>query len=97
MRQFREVDFGFFLLRSAAETNTGFYFSVPIFLRKHLAPRRVRIRTADYFSWEYFYKGFPESGTRYQTGNSLNDFMKRLHPDYVNNQIRHSNRWGSLH
>lgn len=92
-RQFREVDFGFFLLRSAAEMNTGFYFSVPIFPRKHLKPGRVRVRTADYFSWEYFYKGFPESGTRYQTGNRLNDFMKRLHPDYVRNQIRRHSRW----
>jgi hypothetical protein len=93
MRQFREVDFGFFLMRSASEMNTGFHFSVPLFPRKHLGTRALRIKTADYFPWEYRYKGIPDNGELYDTGNHLEGFMKRLNPSYVRNQIHYYQRW----
>ncbi len=96
VRQFREVDFGFFILRSEAEMNTGFHFSIPIFPPKHLRARIIRIRTAEYFPWEYRYKGFPESGVLYDTGSSINAFMKRLNPSYVRNQVRYYERWRNL-
>ncbi len=96
VRQFREVDFGFFLMRSADEMNTGFHLSVPVFPRKHFPARALRIKTADYFPWEYRYKGIPDHGKLYNTGNHLEDFMKRLNPSYVRNQIHYYQRWRNL-
>jgi hypothetical protein len=96
VRQFKEADFGFFVLRSEGETNTGFHFSVPIFPPKHLRAGRARIRTAEYFTWEYRYKGFPDSGVLYDTGNRIHNFMKRLNPNYVKNQVRYYDRWKDL-
>jgi hypothetical protein len=96
VRQFRETDFGFFVLRSQGELNTGFHFAVPIFPPKHLRAGRVRIRTAEYFAWEYRYKGFPNSGVVYDAGNSIHDFIQRLNPSYVKNQVRHCARWKDL-
>lgn len=96
VRQFKETDFGFFVLRSEGKLNTGFHFSVPIFPPKHLRASRVRIRTAEYFTWEYRYKGFPNSGVLYDTGNSIHNFLKRLNPNYVTNQVRYYERWKDL-
>jgi Exopolysaccharide biosynthesis protein YbjH len=96
VRQFRETDFGFFVLRSEGELNTGFQFSVPIFPPKHLRAGRIRLRTANRFPWEYRYKGFPDSGVIYDTGNNLDDFIKRLNPDYVRNQVHYYHRWEDL-
>jgi hypothetical protein len=90
LRQFREVDIGFFGIRTPIGTNLGLNFSIPIFPPKHLPAGTLRLRTANYFSWEYRYRGILDSGAsgyRYKTGNSLDDFMKRFHPDYVKNQL----------
>jgi hypothetical protein len=94
LRQFREVDIGFFAINTTTGTNLGFNFSMPIFPPKHLPAGVVRVRTANYFPWEYRYWGIWESGAsgyRYNTGNRLDDFMKRLHPDYVKNQLLRQN------
>jgi hypothetical protein len=85
-RQFREVDIGFFVSKTDEGANGGFNFSLPIFPPKSLPVGPIWARTAKYFPWEYQYWGYSESGLRYKTGNNLDDFMKRLNPDYIKNQ-----------
>jgi len=85
-RQFSETDIGFFVSNTGAGTNGGFNFSLPIFPSKHLPPGPIRARTASYFPWEYRYWGDLDSATRYNTGNPIEAFMKRLNPDYIKNQ-----------
>jgi len=48
--------------------------AIPLFMRRHMKPRRVRIRSADSFRWSYRYRGLTESGLRYDTGHSLDEF-----------------------
>jgi hypothetical protein len=86
-RQFGEVDIGFFALQTGEGSNVGFNFSVPIFPPKYLKPGRIRVSPARSFSWGYRYKGLPQGGRRYSTGNRLEGFMKRLQPDYVKNRM----------
>ncbi len=90
LRQFGEVDIGFFVSKTQSGTNGGFNFAIPIFPPKYLPLGSLRIRPALYFPWEYRYWGILESGAsgyRYKTGNRLGDFMKRINPDYVKNQF----------
>jgi hypothetical protein len=90
IRQFQEVDIGFYGIKTQTGTNLGFNFSIPIFPPKHFKGGTIRARTANYFPWEYRYWGFWRSGSsgyRYGTGNSLDDFMKRLNPGYVKNRL----------
>ena len=87
LRQFGEVDIGFFILRTETGYNGGFNFSIPIFPPKYLSIGRIRIRPAKEFPWEYRYKGLPKGGIQYKTGNSIDEFMKKLNPDYVKNQM----------
>jgi hypothetical protein len=90
LRQFGEVDIGFFVSKTQIGTNGGFNFAIPIFPPKYLPTGSLRIRPAPYFPWEYRYWGIWESGAsgyRYKTGNRLGDFMKRIIPDYVKNQF----------
>lgn len=83
-RQFREVDIGFYVMNTELGTNGGFNFSVPIFPPKHWRAGALRVRTANYFPWEYQYKRF-DNPIFYDSGNSLNQFHQRLHPDHLNN------------
>ncbi len=93
LRQFGEVDIGFFVLKTATGKNGGFNFSIPIFPSKYLPARFMRISPAKAFRLGYRYSGFDESGLQYNTGNRINDFMKRLNPDYIKNQFVKFGDW----
>jgi len=87
LRQFGEVDIGFFVLKTETGHNGGFNFRIPIFPPKYLPASPIGIGTAKEFPWEYRYKGFPNNGIQYNTGNTLDEFMKRLNPDYTKTHI----------
>ncbi len=93
LRQFGEVDIGFFVLKTQTGRNVGFNLSIPILPPKYLPTGLVRIRPAEAFLWEYRAKGLPNDGIRYKTGNSIDLFMKRLNPDYIKNQIAEFEDW----
>ena len=93
VRRFGEVDFGFFALVTQAGRNGGVAFSLPLFPRKYLPAKRVRIRPARDFSWEYRYRGLQDGALLYSTGNGLDDFVKRLNPNYLRNQLREFEGW----
>ncbi|MFX0134432.1 MAG: hypothetical protein ACFFDN_12405 [Candidatus Hodarchaeota archaeon] len=93
-REFNEVDIGFYINYTKSNllgdfTSAGFNFSIPIFPDKYSLPRLVRIRPDKYFRWEYNAKHFVFfHQKKYETGNSIRDFIKRLQPDYIRAQIR---------
>jgi hypothetical protein len=87
LRQFGEIDIGFFCIATKNGTDGGFNFSVPIFPGKRLSPGLVRISPAPYFPWEYRYRGDSMESVRYTTANSIDAFIEKLNPDYVKNQL----------
>jgi len=93
LRQFGQVDIGFFVLKTETGHNGGFNFSIPIFPPKYLPTGRIRISPAKTFPWEYRYTAFSLGGIQYKTGNSLDEFMKKLNPDYMKNQIAETEDW----
>ena|SRR5689334_4784395 len=83
LRQFGELELGWFLLHGGEDFNGGLTLRLPLPVTRHLPPGPVRIRTADAFRWQYRYYGFVPGGRRYETGNTLEEFGRRLNPDYV--------------
>ncbi|MFP4469447.1 MAG: YjbH domain-containing protein [Bacteroidales bacterium] len=84
LRQFGEVQIGFFaLINTKEDLNGGFNFSIPIPPRKYSRIKYFRIRPSEAFSWEYRAKGFPTSGIMYKTGHQLFDLMLEFNPDYM--------------
>lgn len=76
-RQCDEVRIGFFGLRTEGGKNAGFVLRIPIFPSKHLSIGSLRIGTGKEFRQEYRYKGYANEGVYYDTGNSVDSFMKR--------------------
>jgi len=83
LRQFREVTIGFFVLATESELNGGFNFSIPIPPRKYSKPKYFRVSPTEKFSFEYRAKGYPTSGTMYNTENELFRSMLEFNPDYL--------------
>lgn len=87
LRQFREVTIGFFVLATESDLNGGFNFSIPIPPRKYTRPKYLRVRPAEKFSYEYRAKGYPTSGTMYNTENELFKLMSEYNPDFLKRNI----------
>lgn len=92
-RQFGEVDIGFFVTSTSSDKlgklkGGGFNFSIPIFPSEYSEPAFARVRPDDYFSWEYDYNNFVYfHQKRYNTGNSIKAFIKRMQPDYIKREF----------
>lgn len=83
LRQFEEVDIGFYGIKTEAGYNVGFNFSIPIFPSRHVLAGPVKIGPAREFPWEYRYRGIPNYGIHYRTGNDIDSFMKKLDPSHT--------------
>jgi len=83
VRQFGELEVGWFLVESREGANGGFTLRIPLLPARHPAPAPVRLRPADAFRWQYRYKGLVPGGWRYTTGSSLDELTRRLNPDHV--------------
>jgi len=86
-RQFGETELGFFCSKTSLSNNGGFYFSIPIFPSKYWKIKTVRVRPAETFSWEYRYKTIDEDLRNYDTGNRIDNMMKKFNPDYFKKQL----------
>jgi len=87
VRQFGEVNIGFFALAASGEINGGFKIAIPLPPRKYTKIKYARVRPSQRFNWEYRAKGFPRSGTMYNTGHSLYDLFLDINPSQIKNQI----------
>ncbi len=87
VRQFGEVNIGFFALAASGDINGGFNLAIPLPPRKYSKLKYVRIRPSERFKWEYRAKGFPRSGTLFNTGNNLFEVFLDLNQNQIKNQI----------
>ncbi len=90
IRQFTNVDIGFFALKTGNGTSVGFNLAIPIPPGPILKNKQFRLRTADEFRWEYLYvKGY-NLGEYYRTGYQLDEKLRMYHSSYWNNQSQKS-------
>lgn len=87
LQQFGEVDIGFFAIKTENGINGGFNFSIPIFPKKYLLTKYVRLSPAKAFQLEYRYKGKLDTGIRYDTGQKISEFLEDNNPQYIKNQM----------
>jgi len=87
VRQFGEVNIGFFALAASGEINGGFKIAIPLPPGKYTRLKYLRVMPSEKFKWEYRAKGFPQSGTMYNTGHNLYDLFLDLNPNQIKNQI----------
>ncbi|WP_259013917.1 YjbH domain-containing protein [Emticicia fluvialis] len=88
IRQFSNVEIGFYALKTTNGTSVGFNFAIPIPPGVILQGKRVRLRTADEFRWEYLYvKGY-QIAERYRTGYQLDEKLRTYHSSYWDNQLK---------
>ncbi|MBA4850537.1 YjbH domain-containing protein [Emticicia sp. BO119] len=90
IRQFTNVEIGFYVLKTMNGTSVGFNFAVPIPPGSILKSKHFHWRTADEFRWEYLYvKGY-NMGERYRTGYQLDEKLRMYHSNYWKNQLRNN-------
>ena len=87
LRQFGEVNVGFFMLITEDVFNGGFMIGIPLPPRKYTKLKYARIRPSHRFNWEYRAKGFPTSGAMYNTGHDLFVTFLDLNPNQIKSQI----------
>lgn len=90
-REFGEIEIGFFALRSIrGVSNGGINISIPIFPSKYWKPNFIRLRTQENFGWGYIVRSNSPDliGLRYTTGNKINNFIKKLNPEFIKNNFR---------
>lgn len=83
LRQFGELEIGWFLLASEEGANGGVALRIPLLPAKYGAPAPMRLRAADAYRWQYRYRGLVPGGRRFNTGNALEEFRRLLNPDQV--------------
>ncbi len=92
-REFGEIEIGFFAIRSSdGISNGGINISIPIFPSKYWKPSFIRLRTEENFGWGYIVRSNTPDliGLRYNTGNKINSFIKRLNPEFIKNNFRNN-------
>ncbi len=87
-REFNEIEIGFFAIHSRnGISNGGVNLTIPLFPAHYWKPDVIRIRNDENFDWSYLVKTNSDQmiGLRYNTGNRLGVFYKRLNPSFVRN------------
>lgn len=90
-REFGEIEIGFFAIRSTnGISNGGINITVPLFPSSYWNPGLVRLKTNENFSLSYLAKTDSDQmiGLRYNTGNRLSTFTKKLNPSFIKNIFR---------
>jgi len=89
-REFGEIEIGLFALRSAnGISNGGINIIIPLFPSKYWKPDFIRIRTEENFGFSYLVRSNSADliGLRYNTGNRINSFIKKLNPEFIRNNF----------
>jgi hypothetical protein len=87
IRQFHNVEIGFYATATENGSTLGFNFAVPIPPGKILQGKNVRLRTTDEFRWEYTYTRGYKIGERYRVGYQLDQKLRQYHVDYLGRQL----------
>lgn len=89
-REFGEIEIGFFALRSSEGiSNGGVNITVPLWPGNYWNPGIFRVRPAENFALSYLVNTNTDKliGSRYNTGNRLNNFNKKLNSSFVKNYL----------
>jgi hypothetical protein len=87
MRQFGEVQIGFFAMKSNDDYDAGFNFRIPIPPSKYSKFKWIRLRPSESFGWEYRAKGFPQNGVTVNTGYSINQVLLENNPEFISKRV----------
>lgn len=90
-REFDEFEIGLFVLKSTnGISNGGINISIPLFPSKYMKPGLIRIIPAESFERSYLVRSNVNDliGLRYNTGNRLEKFVKKLNPSFIKNIFR---------
>ena len=90
-REFDEFEIGLFVLKSAnGISNGGINISIPLFPSKYMKPGLFRITPGESFERSYLVRSNVNDliGLRYNTGNRLERFTKKLNPSFIKNVFR---------
>ncbi|MCF2502638.1 YjbH domain-containing protein [Dyadobacter sp. CY107] len=88
LRQFSNIEIGFYAMTTSNGSTIGFNFAIPLFPGKLLNGKHVRLRTASEFPWEYNYTRGYRIGERYRTGYQLDQKLRQYHSQYLNRQYQ---------
>lgn len=89
-REFGEIEIGFFALRSSEGiSNGGVNITVPLWPGNYWNPGIFRVRPAENFGLSYLVNTNTDKliGARYNTGNRLNIFNKKINSSFVKNYL----------
>jgi hypothetical protein len=86
-RQFKEINIGFFAIKSDFGYNGGFNFSIPIPPRKYFKAKLFRIRPSKYFNYEYRVRSVSPNATMYETNFDIDEIMRNMNPDFIKKQL----------
>jgi len=84
-RQINEMTIGFVALKTDNGENYGVRLSLPIFPKKYWKPKRVSVRPARQFKYDY--NGNQNFVTQYSTGTNMADLHFQLNPSFIKNQL----------
>ncbi len=87
IRQFANVEIGFYATASENGSTLGFNFAIPIPPGKIAQGKYFRLRTTDEFRWEYTYTRGYKIGERYRLGYQLDQKLRQYHRDYLGRQL----------
>lgn len=89
-REFGEIEIGFFAMRSfEGVSNGGVILTVPLFPSKYWNPNIIRPRVVETYTLSYLVTADlkDQIGKRYNTGNRLNSFIKKLNPGFIKHSL----------
>lgn len=87
LRQFGEVQIGFFAIATKDDYDGGFRFVIPLPPGKYTKLNWFRVRPSRSFSWKYRAKGFPQNGVTYNTGYSITEELMEYNPGFVKKRL----------
>lgn len=89
-REFGEIEIGFFAMRSfGGISNGGVILTVPLFPSKYWNPSTIRPRITETYTLSYLVTADlkDQIGKRYNSGNRINSFIKKLNPGFIKRSL----------
>jgi hypothetical protein len=84
IKQYGNVDIGFFAAVTQSGRNVGFQFAFPLFPGRILRDRNFELRTTEEFRWEYGYNNENVVARKFRLGTPrLQDILRQYHPKFV--------------
>jgi hypothetical protein len=79
---------GLFMNKTTFGETVGFQFQAPIGFKKHLKPKRVRVRTKEYFDFIYTYDDGPNIANDYYTGDNVISQLTEYYPSVLKSALK---------